>query len=88
MSKRRQDGNLRDVTESDNCVPICKLFMAQNRATNVYCASAGWQCRTLCTHRGANEKGALYWRRRSAKKLTKSKIQRSGYVIVCPFIGK
>jgi hypothetical protein len=22
------------------------------------------------------------------KKLTKSKIQRSGYVIVCPFIGK
>jgi hypothetical protein len=23
-----------------------------------------------------------------AKKLTKSKIQRSGYVIVCPFIGK
>src|SRR5712671_4023303 len=22
MSKRRQDGNLRDVTESDNCVPV------------------------------------------------------------------
>jgi hypothetical protein len=33
-------------------------------------------------------KSALYWRRRSGKKLTKSKIQRSGYVIVCPFIGK
>jgi len=32
MSKRRQDGNLRDVTESDNCVPdftSAKFFAAR-----------------------------------------------------------
>jgi len=33
MSKRRQDGNLRDVTESDNCVPdftSARFFCCQN----------------------------------------------------------
>src|SRR5712671_5738440 len=90
MSKRRQDGNLRDVTESDNCVPdftsarffaarisflfgtrigisheasfltqlICNLFHGWERRTAPQmsiAASARWQCRTLCTHRGANE---------------------------------
>src|SRR6266404_9658749 len=91
MSKRRQHGNLRDVTESDNCVPdftsarlfsarvsflfgtrigirheasfftpfICKLFHGWERKTAPQmsiAASARWQCRTLCTHRGANER--------------------------------
>ena len=94
MSKRRQDGNLRDVTESDNCVPdftsarffaarisflfgtrigirhaaafftrlICKLFHGWERKTappTFIAGRARWQCRTLCTHRGANEENAV-----------------------------